>query len=161
MTNTRGTNADKEARKQHAIDLLCQNIPDSLVVEELHKKYKKSYQTHRGDVREAKKEIVKEANYTQEEFNYILQQNFDNIQEAFYKAKEENNVSAMVGACKTQNSAIRNFVAIKRELEYPEMWQNEMESSSPRQSHNDLDRLDNVYVHPWDKHCQEQDEIPF
>ena len=45
MTNTRGTTADKEARKQHAIDLLCQNIPDSLVVEELHKKYKKSYQT--------------------------------------------------------------------------------------------------------------------
>tara|TARA_R100000458_G_scaffold56239_1_gene60942 strand:+ start:684 stop:1169 length:486 start_codon:yes stop_codon:yes gene_type:complete len=161
MTNTRGTTADKEERKQHAINLLCQNIPDSLVVEELHKKYKKSYQTHRGDVREAKKEIVKEANYTQEEFNYILQQNFDNIQEAFYKAKEENNVSAMVGACKTQNSAIRNFVAIKRELEYPEMWQNEMESSSPRRSHNDLDRLDNVYVHPWDKHCQEQDKIPF
>ena len=161
MTNKRGTNADKEERKQHAIDLLCQNIPDSLVVEELHKKYKKSYQTHRGDVREAKKEIVKEANYTQEEFNYILQQNFDNIQEAFYKAKENDNVSAMVGACKTQNSAIRNFVAIKRELEYPEMWQNEMESSSPRQSHNDLDRLDNVYVHPWDKHCQEQDKIPF
>ena len=116
MTNKRGTNADKEERKQHAINLLCQNIPDSLVVEELHKKYKKSYQTHRGDVREAKKEIVKEANYTQEEFNYILQQNFDNIQEAFYKAKEDNNVSAMVGACKTQNSAIRNFVAIKREL---------------------------------------------
>ena len=161
MTNTRGTTAEKEERKQHAINLLCQNIPDSLVVEELHKKYKKSYQTHRADVREAKKEIVKEANYTQEEFNYILQQNFDNIQEAFYKAKEENNVSAMVGACKTQNSAIRNFVAIKRELEYPEMWQNEMEKSSPRRSHNDLDRLDNVYVHPWDKHCQEQDEIPF
>ena len=67
----------------------------------------------------------------------------------------------MVGACKTQNSAIRNFVAIKRELEYPEMWQNEMEKSSPRRSHNDLDRLDNFYVHPWDKHCQEQDEIPF
>lgn len=161
MTNTRGTTANKEERKQYAINLLCQNIPDSLVVEELHKKYKKSYQTHRGDVREAKKEIVKEANYTQEEFNYILQQNFANIQEAFYKAKEDNNVSAMVGACKTQNSAIRNFVAIKRELEYPEMWQNEMEKSSPRRSHNDLDRLDNVYVHPWDKHCQEQDEIPF
>ena len=161
MTNKRGTNADKEERKQHAIDLLCQNIPDSLVVEELHKKYKKSYQTHRGDVREAKKEIVKEANYTQEEFNYILQQNFDNIQEAFYKAKENDNLSAMVGACKTQNSAIRNFVAIKRDLDYPEMWQNEMENYSSRQTHNDLDRLDNVYVHPWDEHCKKQDEIPF
>ena len=160
MTNTRGTNADKNVRKAFAIDLLCQNIPDSLVVEELHKKYKKSYQTHRSDVREAKKEIVKESTYTQEEFNYVLQQNFDNIQEAYYKAKEENNVSAMVGACKTQNSAIRNFVAIKRELEYPEMWQNELDNL-PRQSLSDLDRLDNIYVHPWDKHCQEQDQIPF
>ena len=151
MTNTRGTNADKNVRKAFAIDLLCQNIPDSLVVEELHKKYKKSYQTHRSDVREA---------YTQEEFNYVLQQNFDNIQEAYYKAKEDNNVSAMVGACKTQNSAIRNYVAIKRDLDYPEMWQNELDNL-PRQSLSDLDRLDNIYVHPWDKHCQEQDQIPF
>ena len=150
MTNTRGTNADKNVRKAFAIDLLCQNIPDSLVVEELHKKYKKSYQTHRSDVREAKKEIVKESTYTQEEFNYVLQQNFDNIQEAYYKAKEDNNVSAMVGACKTQNSAIRNYVAIKRDLDYPEMWQNELDNL-PRQSLSDLDRLDNVYVHPWDK----------
>lgn len=160
MTNTRGTNADKNVRKAFAIDLLCQNIPDSLVVEELHKKYKKSYQTHRSDVREAKKEIVKESTYTQEEFNYVLQQNFDNIQEAYYKAKEDNNVSAMVGACKTQNSAIRNYVAIKRDLDYPEMWQNELDNL-PRQSLSDLDRLDNIYVHPWDKHCQEQDQIPF
>ena len=160
MTNTRGTNADKNVRKAFANDLLCQNIPDSLVVEELHKKYKKSYQTHRSDVREAKKEIVKESTYTQEEFNYVLQQNFDNIQEAYYKAKEDNNVSAMVGACKTQNSAIRNYVAIKRDLDYPEMWQNELDNL-PRQSLSDLDRLDNIYVHPWDKHCQEQDQIPF
>ena len=160
MTNTRGTNADKNVRQAFAIDLLCQNIPDSLVVEELHKKYKKSYQTHRSDVREAKKEIVKESTYTQEEFNYVLQQNFDNIQEAYYKAKEDNNVSAMVGACKTQNSAIRNYVAIKRDLDYPEMWQNELDNL-PRQSLSDLDRLDNIYVHPWDKHCQEQDQIPF
>jgi|TARA_R100001163_G_C5021224_1_gene163987 hypothetical protein len=160
VTNTRGTNADKNVRKAFAIDLLCQNIPDSLVVEELHKKYKKSYQTHRSDVREAKKEIVKESTYTQEEFNYVLQQNFDNIQEAYYKAKEDNNVSAMVGACKTQNSAIRNYVAIKRDLDYPEMWQNELDNL-PRQSLSDLDRLDNIYVHPWDKHCQEQDQIPF
>jgi hypothetical protein len=160
VTNTRGTNADKNVRKAFAIDLLCQNMPDSLVVEELHKKYKKSYQTHRSDVREAKKEIVKESTYTQEEFNYVLQQNFDNIQEAYYKAKEDNNVSAMVGACKTQNSAIRNYVAIKRDLDYPEMWQNELDNL-PRQSLSDLDRLDNIYVHPWDKHCQEQDQIPF
>tara|TARA_B100000945_G_C20391871_1_gene602694 strand:+ start:1099 stop:1554 length:456 start_codon:yes stop_codon:yes gene_type:complete len=127
MTNKRGTNSDKEERKLYAIDLLCQNIPDSLVVEDLHKKYKKSYQTHRRDVREAKKEIVKDANYTQEEFNYVLQQNFDNIQEAYFKAKGDNNVSAMVGACKTQNSAIRNYVAIKRDLDYPEMWQNALD----------------------------------
>jgi len=41
------------------------------------------------------------------------------------------------------------------------MWQNQMDNFSGRQTHNDLDRLDNVYVHPWDKHCKEQDEIPF
>ena len=161
MTNTKGTKADVETRKLYAIELLSKKMPDSVVVEELYKKFKKSHQTHRSDVREAKKQIVKEANYSQQEFNYILQQNFDNIQEAYYKAKEDDNVSAMVGACKTQNSAIRDYVAIKRDLDYPEMWQNELENSSHRQTHNDLDRLDNVYVHPWDKHCKEQDEIPF
>ena len=31
----------------------------------------------------------------------------------------------------------------------------------PRQKHSDLDRLDNVYVHPWDQHIQNQDDIPF
>ena len=160
MTNTKGTKADVETRKLYAIELLSKKMPDSLVVEELYKKFKRSYQTHRSDVREAKKEIVKEANYSQQEFNYILQQNFDNIQEAYYKAKEDDNVSAMVGACKTQNSAIRNYVAIKRDLDYPEMWQNAIDNSSQRQSHGDLDQFER-YVHPWDKHCKEQDEIPF
>ena len=160
MTNTKGTKADVETRKLYAIKLLSKKMPDSLVVEELYEKFKKSHQTHRSDVREAKKQIVKEANYSQQEFNYILQQNFDNIQETYYKAKEDDNVSAMVGACKTQNSAIRNYVAIKRDLDYPEMWQNELENSSHRQSHGDLDQFER-YVHPWDKHCKEQDEIPF
>ena len=160
MTNTKGTKADVETRKLYAIKLLSKKMPDSLVVEELYKKFKRSYQTHRSDVREAKKEIVKEANYSQQEFNYILQQNFDNIQETYYKAKEDDNVSAMVGACKTQNSAIRNYVAIKRDLDYPEMWQNAIDNSSQRQSHGDLDQFER-YVHPWDKHCKEQDEIPF
>ena len=30
----------------------------------------------------------------------------------------------------------------------------------PRTKHSDLDRFEK-YVHPWDKHCQEQDNIPF
>ena len=164
MTNTKGTKADVETRKLYAIELLSKKMPDSLVVEELYKKFKRSYQTHRSDVREAKKEIVKEANYSQQEFNYILQQNFDNIQEAYYKAKEDDNVSAMVGAFKTQNSAIRNYVAIKRDLDYPEMWQNAQDNENKRQSFGSIDRLekeDHLYVHPWDKHCKEQDEIPF
>ena len=164
MTNTKGTKADVETRKLYAIELLSKKMPDSLVVEELYKKFKRSYQTHRSDVREAKKEIVKEANYSQQEFNYILQQNFDNIQEAYYKAKENDNVSAMVGACKTQNSAIRNYVAIKRDLDFPEMWQNAQDNENKRQSFGSIDRLekeDHLYVHPWDKHCKEQDEIPF
>ena len=67
----------------------------------------------------------------------------------------------MAGVNKAKNAAIRNYVAIKRDLDYPEMWQNQMDNFSGRQTHNDLDRLDNVYVHPWDKHCKEQDEIPF
>ena len=113
-----------------------------------------------NEKKERQKQIVKEANYSQQEFNYILQQNFDNIQETYYKAKEDDNVSAMVGACKTQNSAIRNYVAIKRDLDYPEMWQNAIDNSLQRQSHGDLDQLER-YVHPWDKHCKEQDEIPF
>ena len=39
MTNTKGTKADVETRKLYAIELLSKKMPDSLVVEELHKKY--------------------------------------------------------------------------------------------------------------------------
>ena len=47
MTNTKGTNAEVEERIQYAIELLSQDVPNSVVVEKLHEKYKKSYQTHR------------------------------------------------------------------------------------------------------------------
>ena len=153
MTNTKGTKADVETRKLYAIELLSKKMPDSLVVEELYKKFKRSYQTHRGDVREAKKEIVKEANYSQQEFNYILQQNFDNIQESYFKAKENDNVSAMVGACKTQNSAIRNYVAIKRDLDYPEMWQNQLDNLETSEKQ--------LYVKDLDYFGHKNDDIPF
>ena len=132
-----------------------------MVVEELPQKFKKSYQTHRKDVKEANKIIVKESSITKEELEYIIRQQFDELDETFYVAKENNNPSVMAGVNKAKNAAIRNYVAIKRDLDYPEMWQNQMDNFSGRQTHNDLDRLDNVYVHPWDKHCKEQDEIPF
>ena len=44
------------------------------------------------------------------------------------------------------------------------MWQNQMDNESKRQSFGGIDRLekeDHLYVHPWDKHCKEQDELPF
>ena len=161
MTNTKGTNSDVEKRIQFAVELRIRKIPNNLVVEELHKKFKKSYQTHRKDVKEANKIIVKESSITKEELEYIIRQQFDELDETFYLARENNNPSVMAGVNKAKNAAIRNYVAIKRDLDYPEMWQNQVDNFSGRQTHNDLDRLDNVYVHPWDKHCQEQDKIPF
>ena len=161
MTNTKGTNSDVEKRIQFAVELRIRKIPNNLVVEELHKKFKKSYQTHRKDVKEANKIIVKESSITKEELEYIIRQQFDELDETFYLARENNNPSVMAGVNKAKNAAIRNYVAIKRDLDYPEMWQNQADNFSGRQTHNDLDRLDNVYVHPWDKHCQEQDKIPF
>jgi len=67
MTNTKGTNADVEKRIQFAVELRIKKVPNNLVVEELHQKFKKSYQTHRKDVKEANKIIVKESSITKEE----------------------------------------------------------------------------------------------
>ena len=161
MTNTKGTNAEVEERIQYALDLLSQDLANSLVVEKLHEKYKKSYQTHRKDVKEAYKLLVKESDFKKEEFNYIIRRQIEKIDETYQMAKAKDNVAVMAGSNKAGNSWIRNYVAAKRELDYPELLQNRIDNFSGRQTHNDLDRLDNVYVHPWDKHCKEQDEIPF
>ena len=161
MTNTKGTNADVEKRIQYALNLLSQDLAHSLVVEKLHEKYKKSYQTHRKDVKEAYKLLVKKSDFKKEEFEYIIRRQIEKIDETYQMAKAKDNVAVMAGSNKAGNSWIRNYVAAKRELDYPEQWQNQMDNFSGRQTHNDLDRLDNVYVHPWDKHCKEQDEIPF
>ena len=161
MTNTKGTNAEVEERIQYALDLLSQDLANSLVVEKLHEKYKKSYQTHRKDVKEAYKLLVKKSDFKKEEFEYIIRRQIEKIDETYQMAKAKDNVAVMAGSNKAGNSWIRNYVAAKRELDYPEQWQNQMDNFSGRQTHNDLDRLDNVYVHPWDKHCKEQDEIPF
>ena len=164
MTNTKGTNAEVEKRIQFAIELRIKKVPNNLVVEELHQKFKKSYQTHRKDVKEANKIIVKESSITKEELEYIIRQQFDELDETFYLARENNNPSVMAGVNKAKNAAIRNYVAIKRDLDYPEMWQNQMDNESKRQSFGGIDRLekeDHLYVHPWYKKCQEHDEIPF
>ena len=161
MTNTKGTNAEVEERIQYALDLLSQDLANSLVVEKLHEKYKKSYQTHRKDVKEAYKLLVKKSDFKKEEFEYIIRRQIEKIDETYQMAKAKDNVAVMAGSNKAGNSWIRNYVAVKREIDYPEMWQNQMDNFSGRQTHNDLDRLDKVYVHPWDKHLKEQDEIPF
>jgi len=44
MTNTKGTNAEVEKRIQFAVELRIKKVPNNLVVEELHQKFKKSLQ---------------------------------------------------------------------------------------------------------------------
>ena len=43
MTNKKGTNAEVEKRIQFAVELRIKKVPNNLVVEELHQKFKKSY----------------------------------------------------------------------------------------------------------------------
>ena len=88
----------------------------------------------------------------------------ERLDETYHLAKKAENPSVMLGSCKADISWTRNFVAIKRDLDYPEMWQNAQDNEIKRQSFGGIDRLekeDHLYVHPWDKHCKEQDEIPF
>ena len=140
MTNTKGTNAEVEERIQYALDLLSQDLANSLVVEKLHEKYKKSYQTHRKDVKEAYKLLVKKSDFKKEEFEYIIRRQIEKIDETYQMAKAKDNVAVMAGSNKAGNSWIRNYVAVKREIDYPEMWQNAIDNSSQRQSHGDLDQ---------------------
>ena len=93
-------------------------------------------------VKEANKIIVKESSITKEELEYIIRQQFDELDETFYLARENNNPSVMAGVNKAKNAAIRNYVAIKRDLDYPEMWQNQMDNESKRQSFGGIDRLE-------------------
>ena len=166
MTNTKGTNAEVEERIQYALDLLSQDLANSLVVEKLHEKYKKSYQTHRKDVKEAYKLLVKESDFKKEEFNYIIRRQIEKIDETYQMAKAKDNVAVMAGSNKAGNSWIRNYVAVKREIDYPEMWQNAQDNEAKRQSFGGIDRLedrlekkDHLFEAPWDKYCKEQDEL--
>lgn len=166
MTNTKGTNAEVEERLQYAIELRSQDIPNSVVVEKLHEKYKKSYQTHRKDVKEANKVIVEGSSITKQELDYILRKQKERLDETYHLAKKAENPSVMLGSCKADISWTRNFVAIKRDLDYPEMWQNAQDNEAKRQSFGGIDRLedrlekkDHLYEAPWDKYCKEQDEL--
>ena len=114
MTNTKGTNAEVEERIQYALDLLSQDLANSLVVEKLHEKYKKSYQTHRKDVKEAYKLLVKKSDFKKEEFEYIIRRQIEKIDETYQMAKAKDNVAVMAGSNKAGNSWIRNYVAVKR-----------------------------------------------
>ena len=91
-------------------------------------------------------------------------------------ARRRRAVGASKGLIKTTELLIKH----QREDEWEKMWDEELDQDTkeafkewikagmpkaktgkiPRQSISDLDRMDR-YVHPWDKHCQEQDEIPF
>ena len=144
MTNTKGTNAEKQERLQYALNLLSQDLAYSLVVEKLHEKYKKSYQTHRKDVKEAYKLLVKKSDFKKEEFEYIIRRQIEKIDETYQMAKAKDNVAVMAGSNKAGNSWIRNYVAVKRELDYPETWQNAQDNLENFRLFRNGKDLDNI-----------------
>ncbi len=165
MTNTKGTNAEVEERIQYAVELLLTNkYSNRQVVLELQQKYKKSLQTHRGDVREANAKLHKDSRFTTEELQYYIKDQLDGLTEAYQIAKESKNVSWMIGIEKVKNQAINNIIKINVQLEEPIAWQNAQDNEAKRQSFGGIDRLekeDHLYVHPWYEECKKQDELPF
>ena len=165
MTNTKGTNAEVEERIKYAIELLLKKeYSNRQVVLELQKKYKKSLQTHRGDVRAASAELHKDARFTTEELQYHIRDQLDGLTEASQIAKENKNVSWIIGIEKVKNQAIKNLIQINVQLEEPIAWQNAQDNEAKRQSFGGIDRLEkenHLYESPWDKYCKEQDELPF
>ena len=105
----------------------------------------------------------------------MICQTMECLKEDRLAARENNNFSAAVGADKAMAQVIKLLIQYQREEDPMKMWGEEMEyafqdyvkeklkpasGKIPRAKHSDLDRFEK-YVHPWDKHCQEQDNIPF
>ena len=95
MTNTKGTNTEVEERLQYAIELRSQDVPNSVVVEKLHEKYKKSYQTHRKDVKEANKVIVNRLRKDKMLLEKLMATNAYKDLESSVAAKKEQDLNEM------------------------------------------------------------------
>ena len=174
MTNTkRATKEQLQERIERAANLLSEGHPSHDVVQKLAVIYEVSPQQARDYVREGKK-LVRES-VDPDDKTFMICSVIDNLKRDRLAAIENNNLSAAVGADKATIQVIKLLIQHQREEDPMKMWGEEMEyafqdyvkeklkpasGKIPRAKHSDLDRFEE-YVHPWDKHCQEQDNIPF
>ena len=174
MTNTkRATKEQLQERIERAANLLSEGHPSHDVVQKLAVIYEVSPQQARDYVREGKK-LVRES-VDPDDKTFMICSVIDNLKRDRLAAIENNNLSAAVGADKATIQVIKLLIQHQREEDPMKMWGEEIQyafqdyvkeklkpasGKIPRSKHSDLRRFEK-YVHPWDKHCKEQDEIPF
>ena len=174
MTNTkRATKEQLQERIERAANLLSEGHPSHDVVQKLAVIYEVSPQQARDYVREGKK-LVRES-VDPDDKTFMICSVIDNLKRDRLAAIENNNLSAAVGADKATIQVIKLLIQHQREEDPMKMWGEEIEyafqdfvkeklkpasGKIPRSKHSDLRRFEE-YVHPWDKHSKEQDEIPF
>ena len=186
MTNQRSTNAELDQRYERAADLLSRGTPTHQVVKMLAEEFEVSERQARDYVAKGKELLVESVDPKEKTFMII--QTMECFKEDRLAARDAGNISAAVGASKGLIKTTELLIKHQREDEWQEMWDNQLDQETkeafkewvragmpkartgkiPRKSINDLDRLDNIYVHPWDDHCrkedenrQKQDECPF
>ena len=179
MASKRATNAELEQRSERAADLLSRGTPSQLVVKMLAQEYEVTERQARDYVSQGKALLVKSVD--PEDKTFMICQTMECLKEDRLAARDAGNLSAAVGASKGLIKTTELLIKHQREDEWERMWDEDLDQDTkeafkewiksgmpkaptgkiPRQSINELDRLDNIYVHPWDKHCQEQDDLPF
>ena len=173
MTKKRASKDQLQERYERAANLLSEGHPPQDVVSHLANYYEVSPQQARDYVREGKN-LVRES-VDPDDKTFMICSLIDSLKRDRLSARENNNFSAAVGADKAMAQVIKLLIQYQREEDPMKMWGEEMEyafqdyvkeklkpasGKIPRTKHSDLDRFEK-YVHPWDKHCQEQDNIPF
>jgi len=179
MTNQRSTNAELEQRHERAADLLSRGTPTHQVVKMLAEEFEVSERQARDYVAQGKILLVNSVDPEQKTFMII--QTMECLKEDRLAARDAGNLSAAVGASKGLIKTTELLIKHQREDEWQKMWDEELDQDTkdafrdwvkagmpkaptgkiPRQSINDLDRMDNKYVHPWDRHIKNQDNPPF
>ena len=179
MTNQRSTNAELDQRYERAADLLSRGTPSQLVVKMLAEQFGVSERQSRDYVKQGKMLLVEAVDPAEKTF--MICQTMECLKEDRLAAREAGNLSAAVGASKGLIKTTELLIKHQREDEWDRLWDEELDQETkeafkewikagmpkaptgkiPRQSINELDRLDNIYVHPWDEHCRKQDELPF
>jgi len=178
MTSQRSTNAELDQRYERAADLLSRGTPSQLVVKMLAEQFGVSERQSRDYVKQGKMLLVEAVDPAEKTF--MICQTMECLKEDRLAAREAGNLSAAVGASKGLIKTTELLIKHQREDEWDRLWDEELDQETkeafkewikagmpkaktgkiPRQSISELDRLDR-YVHPWDKHCQEQDNLPF